>query len=299
MRSSSLVPSALFGLAALIAGGTDAFAVDIPAVITFDGQQPIEAEIAKTLGGQVQNGKLSVDSTNAQNGLKTAYALDGAGVHAAYVDVEIAPNPDPNSPGYLTGAGLVMKDGIVNNVEGYIYVVVTSDGFVLHTIYDGKVTQELTGKLTVKSAPGQPVRVSARENGDAVLFFINGEPVTSVFDANVLGHGMGAIYFGRGKFVFDNLSMNTTGDIGAAAQPATTTPSTDTQPTTPPATTASAQYYVSDKGQTSGPMTFDHLVELLKTGAITPDTYVWKQGMAAWAAAKTLPEITALVPAPQ
>jgi len=299
MRFSTLIPSAFIGLAVFIAGGTAAFAVDIPSVITFDGQQPIEAEIAKTLGGQVQNGKLSIDSTDPQGGQKTAYELDGAGVHATFADVEIDPNPDPNGAYFVTGAGIVARDGIVDNVEGYMFFALTKGGFVIRTVYKGTVTQELTGKLSVQSAPGNPVRIAARENGPGVVFFVNGEPIATVLDANVTGHGTGIIYLGRGKYVFDNLSMNTTGDIGAATNPSTTTPPANTQPTTPPATTASAQYYVSDKGQTTGPMTFDHLVELLKTGAITPDTYVWKQGMAGWAAAKTLPEITALVPAPQ
>lgn len=43
-------------------------------------------------------------------------------------------------------------------------------------------------------------------------------------------------------------------------------------------------------GQPSAPVDTAALAGLLTSGALSPDTYVWKEGMANWLAAKTLPE---------
>ncbi len=50
-------------------------------------------------------------------------------------------------------------------------------------------------------------------------------------------------------------------------------------------------------GQPSAPVDTAALSALLTNGTLSPDTYVWKEGMANWLAAKTLPEFANCRPA--
>lgn len=56
--------------------------------------------------------------------------------------------------------------------------------------------------------------------------------------------------------------------------------------TPPPPPQMGAQYYVSVNGGTDGPYTLQGMANLVRTGFLTPNTYVWKQGMQQWAFAK-------------
>jgi hypothetical protein len=61
----------------------------------------------------------------------------------------------------------------------------------------------------------------------------------------------------------------------------------------PPAAPQPAVYYYDDSGKPSGPVTLDEIRRKLASGEIKPETLVWKQGMPAWVAARTLPELAA------
>lgn len=50
-------------------------------------------------------------------------------------------------------------------------------------------------------------------------------------------------------------------------------------------------------GQPSAPVDTTALAALLTNGTLSPDTYVWKEGMANWLAAKSLPEFASCRPA--
>ena len=50
-------------------------------------------------------------------------------------------------------------------------------------------------------------------------------------------------------------------------------------------------------GQPSAPVDTARLQALLTNGSLSPDTYVWKEGMANWLAAKSLPEFASCRPA--
>ena len=54
------------------------------------------------------------------------------------------------------------------------------------------------------------------------------------------------------------------------------------------------QYHVSVNGQQSGPFNVTQLQQLVQQGQITPQTYVWKQGMAGWETAGNVPELASL-----
>ena len=55
-----------------------------------------------------------------------------------------------------------------------------------------------------------------------------------------------------------------------------------------------AAFHIAVGGQQSGPYTIAQLQQLLAQGQLGKDTLVWKQGMAGWAAAGTVPELQAL-----
>ena len=51
------------------------------------------------------------------------------------------------------------------------------------------------------------------------------------------------------------------------------------------------QYFVAVNGAQSGPYTPEQLRQMIANRQVTAATYVWKQGMAGWAAASSLPEL--------
>ncbi|MEM7182971.1 MAG: SPFH domain-containing protein [Spirochaetota bacterium] len=62
----------------------------------------------------------------------------------------------------------------------------------------------------------------------------------------------------------------------------------------PPPPPGAAQFHVSINGQQQGPFPLEQLKGMIGNGQLTKETYVWKQGMANWAAASEVPEVIAL-----
>ena len=54
------------------------------------------------------------------------------------------------------------------------------------------------------------------------------------------------------------------------------------------------QYYISFNGAQAGPFTIPKLTEMVQSGQMTAQTYVWKQGMANWELAGNVQELAAL-----
>ena len=67
--------------------------------------------------------------------------------------------------------------------------------------------------------------------------------------------------------------------------------------TTPPPM-PTQQWFVAIGGQQAGPFTGQQLPLLVQNGQLTPQTLVWRQGLAQWAAAQTLPELAPLFAPP-
>jgi membrane protease subunit (stomatin/prohibitin family) len=63
---------------------------------------------------------------------------------------------------------------------------------------------------------------------------------------------------------------------------------------TPPPPPPVLQFFVSVNGQQTGAFTMQQLGQMVQTGQLTQQTYVWKQGMAAWAFANQVPELQSL-----
>ena len=58
------------------------------------------------------------------------------------------------------------------------------------------------------------------------------------------------------------------------------------------------QYHISVNGSQAGPFNMQQLVQMAQSGQLTPQTYVWKQGMPNWAFARDVPELAGLFAPP-
>ena len=58
------------------------------------------------------------------------------------------------------------------------------------------------------------------------------------------------------------------------------------------------QFFVSVNGAQAGPFNMQQLQQMVQSGQLTKQTYVWKQGMASWEFAEKVPELTGLFAAP-
>jgi len=58
------------------------------------------------------------------------------------------------------------------------------------------------------------------------------------------------------------------------------------------------QYHVSVNGSQAGPFNMQQLQQLAQNGQLTPQTYVWKQGMSNWEFAGNVPELAGLFAPP-
>jgi len=62
----------------------------------------------------------------------------------------------------------------------------------------------------------------------------------------------------------------------------------------PPPMPPQVQYTLNINGQNVGPYNFQQLQQLVQSGQLTPNTYVWKQGMANWDIAGNVQELSSL-----
>lgn len=103
-----------------------------------------------------------------------------------------------------------------------------------------------------------------------------------------VGMGMGWAMGNQMGNMFQNNQFNPqTGQMGNAGAPGT-----------PPPPPAMEQYYVAVNGQQSGPFPLATFVQMIQAGQLRGDSMVWKNGMAAWAAANQLPELAGYFNAP-
>lgn len=98
-----------------------------------------------------------------------------------------------------------------------------------------------------------------------------------------MGNQMGNM-FQQNQFNPQTGGMNQPGAQGAPGMP----------PPLPPV----EQYYVAINGQQTGPFALMTFVQMIQSGSLRADAMVWKNGMAAWAAANQLPELMPYFNAP-
>ena len=66
----------------------------------------------------------------------------------------------------------------------------------------------------------------------------------------------------------------------------------------PPPPPQAAVYHLSVNGQQQGPYPIQQLQQMAQNGQLTPDTYVWTNGMSGWEAAKNIPALASLFGTP-
>jgi hypothetical protein len=66
------------------------------------------------------------------------------------------------------------------------------------------------------------------------------------------------------------------------------------QNNTPPPPPPSAQFFVAVNGAQTGPFTEQVMGQMIQQGSLQKETMIWKNGMAAWAAAEQVAEIAKL-----
>ena len=95
-----------------------------------------------------------------------------------------------------------------------------------------------------------------------------------------MGLGMGAAMMGQMGSVFQN---NNAGPAAASG------------PAMPPPLPGAVSFFVGVGGKQEGPYSIDQLTQMASSGQLNRQSMVWKQGMSGWAAAESVPELSALV----
>lgn len=109
---------------------------------------------------------------------------------------------------------------------------------------------------------------------------------------SAMGMGMG---FGMGN-TMGAMMGGMMGQVYPQTQPAQTSPAQAGAPgggaPVPPPLPQERMWYMGIGGQTVGPLTANAIRSKIADGAVTPSTLVWSEGMAAWAEASTIPDLS-------
>jgi len=108
------------------------------------------------------------------------------------------------------------------------------------------------------------------------------EAAASNPNGGMMGAGLGA-----------GMGMGMMNQMGNAFQQNTFNSQTGTNQQMPPPPPMS-QYFIAVNGQQTGPFTIQQLQGMIASGQFNTSSQVWKQGMPAWGAATTVPELQAL-----
>lgn len=110
---------------------------------------------------------------------------------------------------------------------------------------------------------------------------------------DTMGIGMG---FGMGAGIgaaFNSQISNMANNVMGASSP--TPPST---PPPPPGAAPTVSFHISINGQQYGPYDMNMLSQMVANRQLTPNTYVWRPGMAQWLQAAQCPELAPLFSSP-
>ena len=105
-----------------------------------------------------------------------------------------------------------------------------------------------------------------------------------------MGGGMNPAGMMMGMAVGGAMGQTMAGMMGGMGQAAQMGGQPVSAPPVPPTIT----FMIANNGQQSGPYTIPQIQQFIAAGQITKQTYVWKQGMANWAFAETVPELAGL-----
>ena len=119
------------------------------------------------------------------------------------------------------------------------------------------------------------------------------ETASSINDAanNPGGLAAAGVGVGMGLGIGGQMAGAMGGLLAGQVQPPSL-PAIGGAPSAPPPLPPQVQFFVAVNGQQSGPFDMATLQQMAQTGQLTRDSLVWKQGMAAWAAAGQVAELS-------
>ena len=154
---------------------------------------------------------------------------------------------------------------------------------------DPKVERILEGYAKAKERAVQGYTYQQERQFD-VLETAAGNEGTS---GDTMGIGMG---FGMGAGIgaaFNSQISNMANNVMGAS-----TPASPTAPPPPPGAGPAVSFHISVNGQQYGPYDMTMLTQMVANSQVTPNTYVWRPGMAQWLQAAQCPELSPLFNSP-
>ena len=163
-------------------------------------------------------------------------------------------------------------------------------------------TASKQAEAVVKSASVQADAVKAGlENmhkiaGDGGYWYGRGDSMAGMMMAGVMAQQMGQAM--NGQMGGNTHGTNPAYGVGQMQGVGIQSPIAGSQGSTPTGTTMppplNTQYFVAVNGQQAGPFSIQQLQQMINTGQLTMQSFVWKQGMAQWDIAANVQELSSL-----
>lgn len=209
-----------------------------------------------------------------------------------------------------------LKENFGVNVSGVdigaIEIDKSSDGYaqlmaVTKEVETAKVkaqTEDYIERLRIQREEGQYAQHKATQSSNMGAFQVEKQAEVGIAGAEALGrmgeNGAGGVDLGGGGGFNPAAMMAGMALGGAVGQNIAGTMNgmmsgtMPAQSTTTPPPIPNTLYHVAINGQAAGPFDMNTLRQMVASGQFTPDSLIWKNGMAQWAKANTVEEIKQL-----
>ena len=209
-----------------------------------------------------------------------------------------------------------LKENFGVNVSGVdigaIEIDKSSDGYaqlmaVTKEVETAKVkaqTEDYIERLRIQREEGQYAQHKATQSSNMGAFQVEKQAEVGIAGAEALGrmgeNGAGGVDLGGGGGFNPAAMMAGMALGGAVGQNIAGTMNgmmsgtMPAQSTTTPPPIPNTLYHVAINGQAAGPFDMNTLQQMVASGQFTPDSLIWKNGMAQWAKANTVEEIKQL-----
>ena len=209
-----------------------------------------------------------------------------------------------------------LKENFGVNISGVdigaIEIDKSSDGYaqlmaVTKEIETAKVkaqTEDYIERLRIQREEGQYAQHKATQSSNMGAFQVEKQAEVGIAGAEALGrmgeNGAGGVDLGGGGGFNPAAMMAGMALGGAVGQNIAGTMNgmmsgtMPAQSTTTPPPIPNTLYHVAINGQAAGPFDMNTLRQMVASGQFTPDSLIWKNGMAQWAKANTVEEIKQL-----
>ena len=165
-------------------------------------------------------------------------------------------------------------------------------------------TEDYIERLRIQREEGQYAQHKATQSSNMGAFQVEKQAEVGIAGAEALGrmgeNGAGGVDLGGGGGFNPAAMMAGMALGGAVGQNIAGTMNgmmsgtMPAQSTTTPPPIPNTLYHVAINGQAAGPFDMNTLRQMVASGQFTPDSLIWKNGMAQWAKANTVEEIKQL-----